>query len=647
MKAIVASRSFALADLGCALLSGAILYSRQGILVREANEFQALSGFTRLWPLLIALLPCLIRLAAGQFPVHRTAFDLFLIFFIATAGLGVWAAYDPTTAWSKLASLLGAVFIFYALAGQPEENLWLSAGLLSLAAALISVGFLLGYDFQSQSADLLILNRLGLAWASARPVSISQNLSPNLAGGVLASLVSFPVAIAAYAWQGRLKLVLAGALLAAGVIGFGLVLTSSRGAWIALLVALGFFALWRFSRLPARSLGLSQEAVFALAVFLIALPLAGILATRPGILLQLANTIPGVPSGSSRLELARNSLYLIADFPFTGGGLGAFAGLYSQYIQVIPFFFFGYSHNLYLDVALEQGVLALIALIVILGASLYFLRITLTGREEKDPFSLLRYAVLVGLIVFGFHGLVDDAFYAGQAVPLLFFLPAFAVALLRTVKFQERFPISPSPKKGFSQKRTNFIATTQFRRINLPVTGLVALILIGLLAASGRSILARFYSNLGAVQMARAELAGYPTGRWDIDRTRRVIESLPVQAAMASFNRSIQLEPDNVTARSRLGLIAFGKGDFQAAILQLKRANESAPSHRGIRKVLGYVYTWTGQLDSALELLVQVPEAQNEMQTYSWWWQEQGREDLSQFSTEMALRLAEGENHLK
>jgi thioredoxin-like negative regulator of GroEL len=218
--------------------------------------------------------------------------------------------------------------------------------------------------------------------------------------------------------------------------------------------------------------------------------------------------------------------------------------------------------------------------------------------------------VFVGLIVVVFHGLVDDAFYAGQAGPLLFLLPAFVVALVSTGKSQERIPIPFSPKKGSSQRKIYPISATQFRRLRLPATGLVALALIGLFAVSGKPILARVYSNLGAVRMAREELVGYPNGRWDADRNREVNESQPVQAALFSFNQSIQLDPDNVTARYRMGLIEIGKGDLQAALLQLKRANELAPAHRGIRKVLGYIYTWTGQLDPALELLVQVPEAQ-------------------------------------
>jgi hypothetical protein len=161
MKAVVASRSFALADLGCALLSGAILYSRSGVIVREANGYLTLPGFTSLWPLLIALLPCLMRLAAEAISVHRTVFDLFLIIFIVTCAR-VWAAYDPLPLGASSLRCWGC-FHLLCPGRATEENLWVAAGLISLVGALISVGFLLGYDFQNQPADLLILDRLGQA----------------------------------------------------------------------------------------------------------------------------------------------------------------------------------------------------------------------------------------------------------------------------------------------------------------------------------------------------------------------------------------------------------------------------------------------------------------------------------------------------
>ena len=79
---------------------------------------------------------------------------------------------------------------------------------------------------------------------------------------------------------------------------------------------------------------------------------------------------PGFPSASSRSQLAVDALRLVGDFPFTGGGLNAFPGLYSEYLRVIPHYLFGYSHNLYLDVSIEQGLAGLAALLAVLWLSL-------------------------------------------------------------------------------------------------------------------------------------------------------------------------------------------------------------------------------------------------------------------------------------
>ncbi|MEK7327524.1 MAG: hypothetical protein AAB217_19945, partial [Chloroflexota bacterium] len=62
-------------------------------------------------------------------------------------------------------------------------------------------------------------------------------------------------------------------------------------------------------------------------------------------------------------------------------------------------------------------------------------------------------------------------------------------------------------------------------------------------------------------------------------------------------------------------------------------------SHRGVRKVLGYAYVWQGQLDRAAALLSDIPEAKSEMDTYSWWWGTQGRDDLAAQAAAMVERL--------
>ena len=79
--------------------------------------------------------------------------------------------------------------------------------------------------------------------------------------------------------------------------------------------------------------------------------------------------------------------------------------------------------------------------------------------------------------------------------------------------------------------------------------------------------------------------------------------------------------------------------DFKTAAVNLETAHEEAPNHRGIIKSLGYCYVWLGDMDKAQTLLDQIPEAQHEMQVYTWWWGKQGRPDLSERASLMISRL--------
>ena len=78
--------------------------------------------------------------------------------------------------------------------------------------------------------------------------------------------------------------------------------------------------------------------------------------------LEQASSVPGSTQSNygrnSRAELLGRSAYFLVDYPITGAGLASFPGLYSQYILVIPHFYFTNSYNLFLDVAIEQGVTA-------------------------------------------------------------------------------------------------------------------------------------------------------------------------------------------------------------------------------------------------------------------------------------------------
>lgn len=541
---------------------------------------------------------------------RRTGFDGLVVLFLLTAGMGVWTAYDGEAAWVKFWLLAAGVLVFYALAWQPGENLkavvWLGAGLNAALAAY----FLLTHDWSFQPADIGLLNRLGLAWMKIRPALPLEASHPNIIGGILAALLPLN-ALAALQAHGRRSRTFSWLL--GGLACLGLLMTSSRAAWAALALAvLCVAALEVYRRLPSQRLRIA----FVVGLLLLALATITVVSASPGQAQRLVNALPGADSSHSRWELAQNTWFLAGDFFFTGGGLDSFAGLYSQYVLYIPVMKFQYAHNLYLDVALEQGIFGLLALLGILAGSAWPL---LAVQGARRPVAI---AALAGLSVMALHGLVDDAFYGMRGTPLLLALAGFAVAAAHSQTARQ--PSEDAPPAS-PQGRT--------RRGRL---GLVFCLLA--LAAAGllfwKPLLAAWYANLGAVSMARVQLAG-----WQAGQINQNLDAVAPPDAAARFEQTLALYPANLTALYRLGMISYQRRDYPAASEYLEAVFVQQSAHHGVRKVSSYALAWQGRLDEAAERLAGVSEAQSEMVTFTWWWGTQNRPDLVDAATKLAEML--------
>jgi hypothetical protein len=587
--------------LGCAALSG-VLWLIQ----------PRLGG----WPLVVGLLPWAARLAAGRFPFRRTPFDPGLLAFLITAGMGVWAAYDREAAWAKFWVIVSAILFYYALASQSRSNLWRIAGLLGIVAVGMAGYFLLTNDWQTRPAKVLWLDQIGVWWMSVRPPLLLPPIHPNDAAYIMAMTAPFLMAYGLHAHrEGQRSQFVAAAGLVLTIV--GLLLTTSRGAWLALSGGLGCWLLWYASGLAATRLRRARVWVF---LALLSLSGAGLVVVLAGGLGSMLARWLGQAGGTNRLELARNTLLLIADFPFTGGGLRAFPGLYSRYVLVIPDFFLIYSHNLFLDVALEQGVPGLLVFSGVLLGSAWGLIISAGAHQPTGADAgLLRWAVIASWIAVVLHGLVDDTLYGDQGSPIIFLLAGLAVNLTQ-------------PEHGFQSTPTaNRYAYRPWQKLAWAVS--LALLAVGLYGY--RHVwLSAWHSNLGAVEMAQAQLAGWPASRWNEN-----LKLSDLSPAEAQFQVAVRLNASNVTARHRLGLVAAAHGDDATAAAQLEQAHSVNPNHRGVRKVLGYEYVWLGQFDRAAVLLSSIPEAGYELGVYAWWWGTQGRDDLAARAAQMAERL--------
>jgi tetratricopeptide (TPR) repeat protein len=149
-----------------------------------------------------------------------------------------------------------------------------------------------------------------------------------------------------------------------------------------------------------------------------------------------------------------------------------------------------------------------------------------------------------------------------------------------------------------------------------------------------KRLLAAWYADLGAVEMARVELAGFPTG--EFEDGSRAADMAPAEAL---FQKALAYNQEDVTANHRLGLIALLRRDFPKAQAYLEVAQTGDPRHRGVEKNLAYCYVWNGQFDQAQRLLQDIPEGGQELEVYTWWWGTQGRPDLATRAEEMVRRL--------
>jgi O-antigen ligase len=585
MASYVASRNFALAAL-IWVVAGALLISL-------LPQFGG-------WLIALSFLPFALRPLAGRLPFPRTSFDLFLCLFLLTAALGVWAAYDPASAWTKFWTLASAVLVLYALALQPHENLnRVTLGLCALGA-WVTVHFLLAFDFNVQPSDFGLLRRVGEAWLAVRPELGLAPVNTNVFGGVLAMLLPFHLATALRAWRTGSRFELGWAVVTGTVSACGLLLTSSRAAWLALAAGLALWGLWAACVWLAPRLHRGAERLFGGAMALIGAALIVIVLVYPGGLLGLANRLPGLQSGYSRVALWAEAASLTSDYPLTGGGLDSFAGHYARYELVIPYKLFEYAHNLPLDVLFEQGVFGALALVAIVLGSLWRLFTAEAGN--------LRGAMLAAWAAVLLHSLVDDALYSGAGTPWLFVLPGLGLWL------------APQPA---SQRRWLLVQTA-------------ALALAGLAVAVIPTWRAAALANAGAVEMARLELRGWPERNWQDEQD--VGQLIPARALL---EQALSLDPQNRTARYRLGLIWLRQDDVEKAVgyFQMPRLPSDIP--RGMAKNLGYSYTWLGRIDDGVELVRTIPEAQYEMELYAQWWPTVGRPDRGEHAAQMARRLAE------
>jgi O-antigen ligase len=237
--------------------------------------------------------------------------------------------------------------------------------------------------------------------------------------GFMEMLVPFPLVFALMTyWRKPSRVVLGfAALLMASTI----FLSQSLGGILAFTVQMATFAILIGLRSRSRQHLLLLLMLSVLLVALVMIMSPGGITTR---IARLHDPL-GANGAGDRLQIAKDSLRMIAARPVLGWGLGTFPVVYPSFRSFYTNYFVNEAHNDYVQTTVETGILGLA---VVCGFIVLFYRTALRRIERwrTDIRSAATLAAIVGVTGILIHSLCDFNLQIPANAALFFTLSALA-----------------------------------------------------------------------------------------------------------------------------------------------------------------------------------------------------------------------------
>lgn len=386
------------------------------------------------------LLPVAVGITALYWPIRwvgtgrmsrRTPADWAVGLLTLMVPITLWATALPEDTVPQVLRLLTGIGLFYAIINWSSSAMRLRL----LTAGMILAGAVLAF-IAPFSVDWFTSGKLTFIPSSIYErftLLFSDTVHPNVMGGYLSVLVPISLAVIIFnwkqlSWSNRVFIT----FIAIMMIGF-LVLTKSRGAWMAFgaVVILIILLRWRWGWLTLPAFGIASViVVYSLGI------------TRVLETLAYNDAFNGI---EGRLEIWSRAVYMIQDFPFTGIGMGSFMRVADT---LYPFFLMGpgkivHAHNLFLQIAVDLGLpgliawLAIFVLVIVAAWQVYKL-----GKVEHNGWVAGLGAGLLGSqLALTIHGIADAVTWGlVRPAPLIWALWGVAFASWYVYIFPENKP---------------------------------------------------------------------------------------------------------------------------------------------------------------------------------------------------------------
>lgn len=523
------------------------------------------------------------------------AFDLPLIGFLVSVAVTARYAIETSSARSALAWIAASVLAAIVLGwlGRSRAAWRLTAVAVVTAGGLAAVHAITHYRFLDVEGKVASLDALGRLVSAPFPRGLPwfpfSNTVATLLEGVLPLSIGVSLDERFRPWRWVMRS-------AAVLLAVALLLMVSRGAWIALLAGA---VIWIAAEVSGPVWRRAVPIVASAAIGAIGLAMT----TVDGVALvsQVSTAAGGILVRPDRLAIYRDSVSLLTDIGLLGLGPGEqYALPFSWFALVIQVPFVTYPHHLWLHLSIAFGVAGVVAWTWYAGSVIAAAAIA----EHSAPSPAFRGA-WVGLCVIWIHGLMD----ARQAVDPWTWAPLFLLSAL-VVARARRVAVQP----GW---------------LTLIAPAVVAL-------AVGAVELARYQPMEAALAVARGHQreARCRTGLVQSPQAMTLCDD-----AMRLYQEAIASDPTQAAAHRRLALRAIDEGQFAEGDAHARAAYASDPDGLASRKIAGLAATWAGDRERAEALLVGVPGAAAELETWSEAWRRRDQPGASREATAMAARL--------
>lgn len=344
-------------------------------------------------------------------PLTKEPMDLPILVFALLILISTITSIDPLGSFRDLAIHLTAMGFMFVLVNsiKTKKDFNILITFLVIAATLVALYGLYQYKVGVDMEDKWV-DAANNPDVKTRVFSVFGN--PNILAEYLIMIIPISISLFWYSKKLHKKAIFLGISL---ILMLALVLTLSRGGWIGFAFGILIFVILIEKKLLLSIIPLVLGGVYFL----------------PQSILNRISSIGNLRDSSNayRLKMWDITLDIIRDNWLVGVGFGyiPFKHTFETYIRTMPVY---HSHNTYLQITGEMGILGLIVFLGLIFI-IYKYSIKRLIKGEDRYIRTMAAGVLAGLAALLGHGAVESVLYLPRIIITFWTLVALLLALMR------------------------------------------------------------------------------------------------------------------------------------------------------------------------------------------------------------------------